>query len=296
MLVGCSDEEGEVDPVEALAAVELAETQAGLMPGGLMPIALEDYAEEMTADEAAQKTAERAQSSFEPEGCVTATAEGPQVVYALDSCTVRRGLGAILESEHRHGPHRTVSGTFTLTFTPTRGGFHIDIVGEDITGRHASFDVAGAAELVIDGAGRLLGVSTEGTGVGPDGQTITRAGEHLRTWNTDTQCFTLDGRWTFQTPRGDRARTVTDYERCGEACPKAGGQITREGARLRHHHHGEKGEGRGHGKGHGRGGKRAEPPEEVTVTVELDGSSQAPWSSSDGQSGVMDLDCTPESE
>ena len=299
---GCGTDEETFDPGEAVASVEQAETQSGTMPGGLLPISLSDFEAGMSTEQAAQQVADTVPTVFEPEGCATATVTGSQVQYTLNACILSRGLGRLLPGGPVHHHHRLISGSFTLTFEPLANqrkgtGFEIAITGSDVTGRHASFELSGQAELTVQGTLRTLLLSTEGTGSGRGGHTITRTATHTRTWDEATDCVTIDGQWQFQTPRGTRERSISGFKRCGDGCPEAGGTLIGEGKRHRHRHgkgmkgKGERGEGK-HGGGK-RGGGRGAQAQDVDVTVSFDGSAVATWSSSDGHSGQIPLSCTP---
>jgi len=303
-LVGCEAEEA-IDPAEAVAAVELAETQGGTIPGGLLPFALGDIEAGMTPEQAAEQVAATAEATFEPEGCATAEHDQNVVVYTLAECIGRHGLGKVLHPDkgqcHRHG----MSGSFTLTFAEASKGFAIDIVGSQVTGRKGAFGITGTAELSFEGSLRSLSVTTEGQGDGALGSMHTRHSHHLRTYDSETDCTTLDGQWRFVRMGEVRERTVSAYRQCGEGCPEAGGEM-KGPARHRHRHrHGGDGDKGGHGDkggqgakggqgergGHGKGGGS-----DVDVTVRFDGSAEAQWSSSDGQEGTFPLACEPVTE
>ncbi|MBW2456250.1 MAG: hypothetical protein JRI68_17155 [Deltaproteobacteria bacterium] len=293
-LVGCEAAEEELDPAEAVAAVELAETQSGTMPGGLLPFGLDEIEAGMSPEEAAEQVAATAEASFEPEGCATAEHDQNVVVYSLDGCIVRHGLGKVLHPDKGQAQRHGASGSFELTFAKAAEGFAIQIVGSAVTGRKGPLEISGTAELVFEGTLRTLSVTTKGEGRTPWGLPITRHAHHLRTYDSDTECLGLHGQWRFVTPWGARVRSVSGYQQCGDLCPEAGGEL-KGPARLRHRHghrgqgdHGDRGERGGSGKG---GRKRAGT--EVDVTVQFDGSAEAQWSSSDGQAGTFPLSCEP---
>jgi len=275
LLVGCGDDD-ELDPAEAVAAVELAETQSGLMPGGLLPIALWEIEQGMTPEQAAQQAGDTVGVMFEPEGCASAEVDGAAVVYSLDGCLMRRGLGSILHPDHGRHQRHGMAGTFRLTFGATAEGFEVDIAGSDITGRKAAFDVVGKAQLSVDGSKRKLSVVSDGTGTTRCGGQVTRSGSHTRSYDTESGCIRLEGSWKLNGPNGEKERTVSGYGRCGDGCPEAGGQMTGEGMRQRHRNRNRN---RGGGD-HTGGGERP----------------QARWSSSDGDSGTIQLQCTPDAD
>lgn len=154
-----------------------------------------------------------------------------------------------------------VTGTVTATFTDVGGGVRIDLEGADVTINRAVIDFQTQGVLTSNGTQRRLVVTTEGKGVGPRGNAFTRSGGYTLTRDTATDCLALDGSWELDVRLAKRSTTVTGLSRCANACPAAGGTIVHTGFRGR------------------------------TVTVTLDGTSDASWTSSSGHSGTIDLSC-----
>lgn len=154
-----------------------------------------------------------------------------------------------------------VTGTATATFTDAGGGVRIDLEGTGMKVNRAIIDFHTTGVLTVNGTERRLVVTTEGEGVGPRGNAFTRSGGYTLTRDTATDCLALDGSWQLDARRAARSTTVTGLSRCANTCPAAGGSIVHTGFRGR------------------------------TVTVTLDGTSAAAWSSSTGKSGTIDLSC-----
>jgi hypothetical protein len=155
-----------------------------------------------------------------------------------------------------------VTGTATATFTDAAAGaVQIDLEGTDVKVNRAVIDFHTKGVLTVNGTQRTLVVTTEGKGTGPRGNAFTRTGGYTLTRDTATDCLALDGSWKLDARLAERTTTVSGLSRCANACPAAGGSIVHTGFRGR------------------------------TVTVELDGTSAASWSSSTGKSGTIDLAC-----
>jgi hypothetical protein len=107
-------------------------------------------------------------------------------------------------------------------------------------------------------------VTTKTQGSGPRGITFDHNGSYTITRDANA-CLTLDGQWStdWGSSRGSAmtSTTASGLKKCANACPEAGGSIV---------HHGLLGR---------------------VVTVTLDGSSSAKWSSSNGKSGTVNLEC-----
>ncbi len=186
-------------------------------------------------------------------GCVTTTQKLNVVTYVMVDCTGPYGLV-------------TVSGTMVVTYTRQSGGvIKADAQGTGLKVNEGTLDLSAVALYSKNAAGlETAVVETHGKGTGKRGNTGERVGHYTVTRDQAASCVTLDGSWSTAW-NGSRAATssteVTGLAKCAASCPAAGGVITHTGAL----------------------GK--------TLTVTLDGSSVAAWSTSTGKSGTRDLEC-----
>lgn len=245
-LSGCGSSVDEFLAEQAVDSTDLAQSESGLTVESVS-----DYDFVVTPEQLAQRAAANASNRFSPGSCVTATASGPTITYQLNDCTGRFGL-----------VH--VTGTLVATFSPVQGGIQAKISGAGLKVNRATLELNSVATYTRNGSDEILAVNTQAVGVGPRGNTVTRQGDYLLSWNDNSECLTLDGNW--ETVVGLRTWTtdVLGFEKCRGSCPKAGGKITWHGG-IRN----------------------------VTITVDFDGDDTANWKSTRRGSGTIDLFCTP---
>lgn len=314
-LPSCSHSESqEVDPSVAVAAVELSEAEGGVVPEALLPRVLPiplEGDQPATSEDAAASVADAIPGAFTPEGCATAEVDGAVVTYVLDGCKPSHGVGRELHAHHGREGRHAMNASFTLTFAETDTGYAITIEGTRVKGDDEELSITGDATLDFDGTERVLEVSTDAEGTDRDGGAMTRTAHHVRSFDTETSCYSLDGEWVTTTPddadesSGSDERSVSDFVQCGGACPGSGTVIGEIGHGMRYggrhggggHRGGHGGCGRHGGMNDGAAGERGwADAAGVTVTVEFDGSAEAEWTASNGDSGVLPLDCEPAAE
>ncbi len=204
-----------------------------------------------TADQVAAYIASHAPARFLPAGCATATASGANVVLQLSDCTGPRGL-------------LHVTGELDLAVSiPAAGGIQINGMSNGtLEVNQASLTVNSQALYQASGTGRTLTVSTQGSGTGPLGNDVVHDGNYTVSWDSTTQCHTLDGSWsteiTTSTASATRSNDVM-LSRCAGGCPT--GSVVH----------------------HGFGG--------LTLTITFNGTNVASWSTSTGKSGTVNLQC-----
>lgn len=184
-----------------------------------------------------------------PSGCATATASGANVVITYDNCTGPRGL-----------VH--VTGELDLAITVNAVGsisVHGTSTGMQVNG--ATIDIDADAAYSVSGTAHSLAVTSNGTGVGPRGNTIDHDGTYTLTWDTGSECGSIDGHWQTEIGSLERSNDV-DLSACANKCPSGS---------LTHHYLGG-----------------------ASLTVAFDGSATATWSTSLGGSGTVKLGCTAE--
>ncbi|MBX3269183.1 MAG: hypothetical protein KF729_02915 [Sandaracinaceae bacterium] len=220
------------DAVDAMT-VEAAFVIAGMdgMTASVTP--------EMAANAAAANAA-----SFWGAGCFTYLIDGGRVTYELDECTGPFGL-------------ERVTGTVTVGYRSTASAFGLDVTTADLTVGDAAHALDVRADVATDG--RNARVTTTSSGTGRRGHSVARTGTYELRWNASSRCAGIDGSWT--TGGGsEHPTTVTNWQRCREACPAAGGSVSFAGP-------------------------------DGLVTVSYDGTRSARWSSATDGSGTVDLHC-----
>jgi hypothetical protein len=257
LCAGCAQEQDQAIAEASVDAVQMAETESGLMS-----VVLDTRDDGMTPQEAAAEAAGMVDDIFAPAGCGEAVADGTDVTFTLEGCTARYGLGVAGKLSKAHS--RDITGVYDVSFSEAAGAstVAVDIAGNDVHVGDAVIDMDGTGTYSADGEERTLVLETDTTGISPRGYDLARQGSYTRTWDQATECRTLTGTWDTQV--GNRAweTTVSGFSRCADGCPKAGGKITF------------------HGK-----------VRDITVTVTFDGSNVASWESSRGGDGEVELDC-----
>ena len=243
---------GAAESDDADDAVETS--QATSSESALMSAAAEDSTSmpaQMSNDQIAEAASVKLKSRFK-NGCVTATRALNVVTYVMVNCTGPYGLV-------------TVSGTMVVTYTRQADG-SIKAVGEG-KGLHVNkgtLDLSAVAIYSRNAAGlETAVVETHGTSTGPRGNTGVRIGNYVVTRDPAANCVTLEGTWStaWNGGKATSSTAVSGLQKCAASCPSAGGLITHTGI---------------FGK---------------VLTVTLDGSAVAAWSTTGGKSGTIDLEC-----
>jgi hypothetical protein len=195
----------------------------------------------------------KVKAAMSPQGCVAATQNGVQVSFAFDHCTGKYGLV-------------TVTGNVDVTYALNADcSITAHGEGQGIQANKATLNLDATAVYSKDGSGLAKAVvTTHSTGTGARGMTFDHSGNYTVTHDMQG-CFTLDGSWStdWGSSRGSATTSTTarGLKRCADSCPAAGGSIVHHGFFSR------------------------------VLTVTLDGSSTAKWTSSNGKSGTVDLKC-----
>lgn len=251
-LVGCTNrDKGDLGSDTAESQIdqqEAVESEGNMMMAALDGADAQSLAA-ATADEVAVRIAANIEARWAPNTCVDATATGATVHVVYTDCT---------------GPRRMVHVTGAIDYAVT-----VSLSGIVVHGTSDSMQVNGA-DLAIDatatytrtGDDRQIVVHTEGTGIGPRGNTIDHTGDYTATWNPTTTCGSIAGHWQtdLSGARGAAERSNdVDVERCASGCPT--GTVT---------HHSLNG---------------------ASLTIQFDGTATAQWSTSVGGSGTVQLQC-----
>jgi hypothetical protein len=212
-------------------------------------------------DQAATAAANAAGHYFTPSSCVMATAKGSDVTYNLNSCSGPLGI-------------TDVSGMLSLSFSSASGVSDGGIAGADAgtSAESASFTL-NSTGLTINGEGALISSHGSLKRIGTDqkqvtlssmsefthkGQKITNDSSSTISWTVGSQCIDMTSTGKVSTGFQTFNLKISGFRRCAAACP------TKGTVRL---------------------------TDSKTVTLTLDGTSMPTYTSSDGTSGVVDLDC-----
>ncbi len=213
----------------------------------LLMAATENVDPSMTGEEAAIAAADGAERFWQPSGCLTATIDGRTVTYALDDCSGPYGL-----------VH--VTGTVVVTYTVQGEGIGYESTADDLDIDGAIVDIDGQGVYNRAGTRHEIVGSIAGSGVGPRGNEFSRQGTRTIAWDSETECFALDGVWMTDVEGYRWTTTVEGYEKCADACPVAGADVRWESERG-------------------------------ALSVSFDGSDVASWETDAGRSGTVDLFC-----
>lgn len=187
--------------------------------------------------------------------------------FAPSGCAVATATGATVAVTYDDctGPYGLVHVTGELDLAiavALDGTISVHGTATDLSVDRAAIDFDADATLSVRGTAHQLAVHSQGTGTGRRGATLDHAGDYTISWDPTAQCGALAGTWSVElTGAGGSAHreNTVDLERCVDAC--ATGSIVHTGA----------------------GG--------ATLTITLDGTELAAWSTSGGRSGTVALSC-----
>jgi hypothetical protein len=152
-----------------------------------------------------------------------------------------------------------VTGTLDLAIAvSTTGAITIHGTSSSLQVNRTELVIDATATYSVTGTGHTIAVQTSGSGTGPRGNLVDHEGSYTITWDSGTLCRSIDGHWQTDVGTRERSNDVS-LHRCGTGCPT--GTIT---------HHFFAG---------------------ATLTVTLDGTATAHWTSSAGASGTTQLSC-----
>lgn len=157
--------------------------------------------------------AARARLLYRPATCVTATANGPTVVYDFVSCNGGVGL-------------KNINGRLTLTFNAAANNaiVHMASTGLVIDGARLNFD----ADAVFTASASVVqvAVNSNSAGRGARGVNFARRGRYNVRWEAlPDACYQLDGAWDNTLGLRRTSTQVVDFRRCASRCPQPGGRV-----------------------------------------------------------------------
>lgn len=204
----------------------------------------------LTADSVSATIAAHIAARYSPAGCAVVSQTGDTIKTTYNDCTGPRGL-------------LHVSGELDLAVTvTTAGGITVHATGTELKVNGATLDVDATGTYTVTGTGHTLSVKSTGTGTGPRGRNIDHEGNYTISWDTATQCHTIDGAWSTDIGLLNRSNNV-QLSRCAAGCPT--GTVV-------HNYLGNR-----------------------TLTITFDGTATADWSltggSGGGANGTVSLSC-----
>lgn len=147
---------------------------------------------------------------WSPSTCASVTTNGADVDIKYDDCTGPRGLLHVT-GELDLVVSINASGAIAVTGTAT--GLQVN---------SATLDINLTATYSVSGTNDVLTVDTMGSGVGPLGNDIDHNGNYTVTWDTTSQCGSIDGTWSTEFSSSTASRTrgnTVDVSRCAGGCP-----------------------------------------------------------------------------
>ncbi|HEY8075279.1 MAG TPA: hypothetical protein VIF62_14240 [Labilithrix sp.] len=172
-------------------------------------------ATENGADLSPEDVGDGAKTFFFPRGCLTVAndAVGKNAKYHFESCSGPLGL-------------LHIKGDVAITYDVGPNKLVLDLVGSSLQVNRATVDYHAHAEIDASGVNRKMVWSAQLSGVTARGRDFTRTSTKTITWQVGGRCFTLDGTSEGQVKGRGVKTEITNYARCGAACPEAGGKIT----------------------------------------------------------------------
>lgn len=175
-------------------------------------------AQTTTGEQLAADAVKHVPARFTPSSCVTAVQSGATVTYTLTNCTGRFGLVS-------------VSGIVVAKYSRVAGGaVQVLVTSTGLKANRATIDVNATVTVTQAGATKTASVVSSASGTGPRGITVTRNGTYSVTYDTTSECATVNGTWATTSGARQSSTTVSNYARCKGACP-TGGTIVHETAR-----------------------------------------------------------------
>jgi hypothetical protein len=164
----------------------------------------------LLATDVAATIAANVATRWSPSTCATVTTNGPDVDIKFDDCTGPRGL-------------LHVTGELDLVVSiNTSGAIAVTGTATGLQVNNATLDINLTATYATSGTNDVLTVDTMGAGTGPLGNAIDHSGNYTVTWDTTSQCGSIDGMWSTELTSSTTSRTrgnMVDVSRCAGGCP-----------------------------------------------------------------------------
>jgi hypothetical protein len=156
-----------------------------------------------------------AKAIFFPKGCLDVVHDQPTqtVTYRFNGCSGPNGL-------------LRVRGEIKANYRTAPGKLFLSLTGTDLGVNNATVDWSATAEITAQGAAREMRWKGQFAGTTARGRAFSRTNEKVVAWRFGEPCFAVSG-VSEGDVRGRSLRTeITDFKRCRNACPEAGGRIS----------------------------------------------------------------------
>lgn len=153
---------------------------------------------------------------FQPAGCIQATADTTKqtVTYVFSSCTGPLGLVAL-------------NGTVTADWQLAGNQLTIDFAASGFQVNRATIDSWQAtAVITTTGDQRSMSWSASLGGTTGRGRAFNRTNQKNVSWTIGVPCIAASGQSTGNILGADLHTSVVSWQRCAEACPQAGSEIS----------------------------------------------------------------------
>jgi hypothetical protein len=161
-------------------------------------------------------TAGNAGYFFQPAGCIQATQDtaNQTVTYVFSGCTGPLGLVSL--NGTIDASYQVAAGQLTIDFTAT--GFQIN---------RATIDSWQAtAVITTSGQQRTMTWNASLSGTTGRGRHFDRTNQKTVSWTVGVECVSASGQSSGDILGAHLQTTVVSWQRCAEACPQAGSEIS----------------------------------------------------------------------
>lgn len=255
-LAACDEVLDQIPQEENEEAARAADsTDLGSLEAALLAAATKDVVLGDDADAMAAESVDAAAGIFTPDTCIQAVAAGNTVTWTLDNCSGPYGLAK-------------VSGVANLVWSiPAADSVGVSMTAANLKVNDATLAVNVTGEIRNGPSNsREYTLSSTGGGVTKNNLAVTRTGSFGM--KATGSCITLDGNWTTTVGESLWVTAITGFQRCEDACPKAGTVVWTGGDAA------------DEGASEGR-----------AVTITFDGSDKAAWATASGRVGRARLAC-----
>jgi hypothetical protein len=163
------------------------------------------------ASNAAASAVAAAAGNYFPNACATVTASGNVVTFTMDLCSGPLGLVAS-------------SGILTATLNVAGNTVQVQLAGNNIIANGGTVNVSTSGTFTVINGQKTLHATSQSTGTGLNGNSVTHMGSYTLVWPTGTGCATLNGSFSgigSGTYSGTSTQ-ITSFVTCTNQCPQSG--------------------------------------------------------------------------
>jgi hypothetical protein len=168
-----------------------------------------------TASEAAATAVAAAAGNYYSDSCATVTASGNVVTFTLDLCSGPLGLIAS-------------SGIFTATLNVVGTTVQVQLAGDNIIANGGTVNLSTSGTFTVINGQKTLHASSQSTGTGPNGNSVTHMGTYTLVWPTAAGCAAINGSLSGLGSGSDSGTStqITNYVPCTNKCPQSGTTVS----------------------------------------------------------------------